>query len=72
MNMAEEILDGIEEKYSVYVEETGEDIVFELVVFDSENIDSNNLMGNRVWGGEWLKVQTARCTFNGFLTQTQA
>ena len=50
MNMAEEILDGIEERYSVYAEETGVDIVFELVVFDSENIDSNNLMGNGVWG----------------------
>lgn len=50
MNMAEEILDGIEERYSVYAEETGEDIVFELVVFDSENIDSNSLMGNGVWG----------------------
>ena len=50
MNMAEEILDGIEERYSVYAEETGVDIVFELVVFDSENIDRNNLMGNGVWG----------------------
>jgi hypothetical protein len=50
MNMAEEILGGIEERYSVYAEETGVDIVFELVVFDSENIDSNNLMGNGVWG----------------------
>ena len=49
MDMAEEILDGIEERYSVYAEETGVDIVFELVVFDSENIDSNNLMGNRAW-----------------------
>lgn len=52
MNMAEEILDGIEERYSVYAEETGIDIVFELVVFDSENIDSNILKGNGVWGGE--------------------
>jgi hypothetical protein len=50
MDMAEEILDGIEERYSVYAEEASEDIVFELVVFDSENIDSNNLIGNRVWG----------------------
>jgi DNA-binding LytR/AlgR family response regulator len=50
MNMAGEILDRIEERYSVYAEETGEDIVFELVVFDSKNIDSNNLMGNGVWG----------------------
>ena len=50
MNMAEEILDRIEERYSVYAEDTGEVIVFELVVFDSENIDSNNLMGDEVWG----------------------
>jgi hypothetical protein len=50
MNMAEEILDRIEERYSVNAEETGEGIVFELVVFDSENLDSNNLMGNGVWG----------------------
>lgn len=50
MNMAEEILDGIEGRYSVYAEETGLDIVFELVVFDSENIDSNSLKGDGVWG----------------------
>jgi hypothetical protein len=50
MDMAEEILDGIEEQYSVYAEEASEDIVLELVVFDSENIDSNNLIGNGVWG----------------------
>jgi hypothetical protein len=50
MNMAEEILDGIEKRYSVYAEETREGLVFELVVFDSENIDSNNLMENGVWG----------------------
>ena len=49
MNMAEEIMDGIEERYSVYAEEAGVDIVFELVVFDSEDIDSNNLIGNRAW-----------------------
>jgi len=49
MNMAEEIMDGIEERYSVYAEEAGVDIVFELVVFDSEDIDSNNLIGNGAW-----------------------
>ena len=49
MNMAEEIMDGIEERYSVYANEASEDIVFELVVFDSENIDSNNLMGEGIW-----------------------
>lgn len=50
MNMAEEILDRIEERYSVYAQETDKNIVFELVVFDSENIDSNSLMGDEVWG----------------------
>jgi hypothetical protein len=50
MNMAGEILNRIEERYSVYAGETDKKIVFELVVFDSENIDSNNLMGNEVWG----------------------
>ena len=49
MDMAEEIMDGIEERYSVDAEETGDDIVFELVVFDSEDIDSNNLIGNGAW-----------------------
>ena len=48
MDMAEEIVDGIEERYSVYAEEAGVDIVFELVVFDSEDIDSNNL-DNEAW-----------------------
>ena len=52
MNMAEEILDRIEERYSVYAEETGEDVVFELVVFDSEDIDSNNLIRNGAWLSE--------------------
>ena len=50
MDMAEEILDGIEERYSVYAEETDEDIVFELVVFDSEDLDSNNLISDGGWG----------------------
>ena len=49
MDMSAEISDGIEERYSVYAEETGEDIIFELVVFDSEDIDSNNLIGNGAW-----------------------
>jgi hypothetical protein len=52
MNMAEEILDRIEERYSVYTEETCKDVVFELVVFDSEDIDSNNLIGNGAWPSE--------------------
>jgi hypothetical protein len=52
MNMAEEILDGIEERYSVYAEDTGKDVVFELVVFDSEDIDSNNLIRNGAWTSE--------------------
>ena len=51
MNMAEEILDRIEERYSVYTEDTGKDVVFELV-FDSEDIDSNNLIGNGAWPSE--------------------
>jgi hypothetical protein len=49
LHMAEEILDGIEEKYSVYVEEAGEDIVFELVIFDSEDIDNNSRMTDEAW-----------------------
>jgi hypothetical protein len=50
MDMSTEISDGIEERYSVYAKEAGVDIVFELVVFDSEDIDSNNLIGNGAWG----------------------
>ena len=49
LDMAEEILDGIEEKYSVYVEEASEDIVFELVIFDSEDIDNNSRMTDEAW-----------------------
>jgi hypothetical protein len=49
LDMTEEILNGIEEKYSVYAEEAGEDIVFELVVFDSEDIDNDSRMTNEAW-----------------------
>jgi hypothetical protein len=49
LDMAEEIMDGIEKKYSDYVEETGEDIVFELVIFDSEDIDNNSRMTDEAW-----------------------
>jgi hypothetical protein len=49
LDMSDEILDMIVEKYSVNASEAGEDIVFELVVFDSEDIDNNSIMGNGAW-----------------------
>jgi hypothetical protein len=49
LDMSDEILDMIEEKYSVNASEADENIVFELVVFDSEDIDNNSIMGNGAW-----------------------
>ena len=47
MNLAYEILDRIEEEYAVYAENSEEDLVFELVIFDSEDIDYSSRMDNR-------------------------
>lgn len=44
LDMVDEILTAIEEKYSVYADLEDQDIIFELVVFDSEDIDKNNLL----------------------------
>jgi hypothetical protein len=49
LDMADEILNGSEEKYSVYAEKADEDIVLELVIFDSEDIDNNSRMTDEAW-----------------------
>lgn len=49
LDMSDEILDMIEERYSVNASEAVEYIVFELVVFDSEDIDNNSILGNGAW-----------------------
>lgn len=49
LDMSDEILEMIEEKYSVNASEAVEYIVFELVVFDSEDIDNNSVLGNGAW-----------------------
>jgi hypothetical protein len=49
LNMADEILDGIEAEFDVLAEKSEEGLIFELVVFDSEDIDNNNGMANRAW-----------------------
>ncbi len=46
LDIEDEILNGIEEKYSVYAEKTNENIVFERVIFDSEDTDNNSRMSN--------------------------
>jgi hypothetical protein len=49
LNMADEILDWIEAEFDVLAEKSEEGLIFELVVFDSEDIDNNNGMANRAW-----------------------
>jgi hypothetical protein len=49
LNMADEILDGIEAEFDVLAEKSEEGLIFELVVFDSEDIDNNSRMANGAW-----------------------
>jgi hypothetical protein len=45
LNLIDEILDQIEEEYAIIAQGDGS-IVFELVVFDSEDLDNNARLGN--------------------------
>jgi hypothetical protein len=45
LDLEEEILLGMEDEYQVSAERTEEGIIFELVVFDSEDIDDNSKLG---------------------------
>jgi len=49
LNLKDEILDRIEEEHAILAEESGGDLVFMLVIFDSEDIDNNSRMGNEAW-----------------------
>ena len=49
LNLKDEILDRIEEEHAILAEDSGGDLVFELVIFDSEDIDNNSRMGNEAW-----------------------
>jgi hypothetical protein len=52
LNMADEILDKIKDEFSIYAERSDHDLIFELVVFDSEDIDNSNRMSGRAWEGQ--------------------
>jgi hypothetical protein len=43
LDLNEDIFEAIEESYNIYAEETYEGLLFELVVFDSDNIDNSGL-----------------------------
>jgi cupin superfamily acireductone dioxygenase involved in methionine salvage len=49
LNLADEILNRIEEEHEVYAENSDVDLVFELAIFDSEDIDNNSRIGNGAW-----------------------
>jgi hypothetical protein len=49
VSMADGVLDGIEEEFEVLAEKSEEGLIFELVVFDSEDIDNNSRMANGAW-----------------------
>jgi len=49
LNLKDEILDKMEEEHSILAEDSGGDLIFELVIFDSEDIDNNSRMGNEAW-----------------------
>lgn len=49
LNLKYEILDRMEEEHAISAEDSGGDLVFELVIFDSEDIDNNSRMGNEAW-----------------------
>lgn len=51
LNLVDEILDRIEEEYAVFAENSYEDLVFELVIFDSEDIDNSSRMSSGPWKG---------------------
>lgn len=45
LDLEEEILQGLEDEYQVSAERTEEGIIFELILFDSEDIDDNSKLG---------------------------
>ncbi len=49
LDLDKEIIDGIGESYGITAEIADNGILFELVIFDSEDID-NSQMGNQTWG----------------------
>lgn len=49
LDLDEEIITGMEEGYGITAEVAENGILFELVIFDSEDID-NSQMGNHAWG----------------------
>ncbi|MCJ7444389.1 MAG: hypothetical protein MUO26_07665 [Methanotrichaceae archaeon] len=48
IDIDEDIIEAIEESYNIFAEETNEEVLFELVVFDSDDIDDSGKFG---WGG---------------------
>jgi len=49
LDLDEEIIEGMEEGYGITAEIADSGILFELVIFDSEDID-NSQMGSQAWG----------------------
>jgi hypothetical protein len=49
LNMADEVLNGIEEEFDILAEKSEDGLIFELVVFDSDDIDNNMGIVNGAW-----------------------
>jgi hypothetical protein len=45
INIDEDIFEAIEESYNIFAEETNEEVLFELVIFDSDDIDDSGKFG---------------------------